>query len=181
MTLYIFPTPLFLISLSLLLACTSRYKPYLPVFLCDGAFRKGSNLHFGNDGVLKLTPWVCHIKNVPVLTLHHFIQRDRLTRTVVMPLPHEIGVDMKKETTLTNISLTERQHDSYRDVKGGEFFVSSDKLNWTAVGTFEAQKVLEEQIFSITPTKGRYFKIKITDSYRASNSSLAEIHAYGID
>ncbi|MTU93026.1 chitobiase, partial [Parabacteroides merdae] len=46
---------------------------------------------------------------------------------------------------------------------------------------FEAQKVLEEQIFSITPTKGRYFKIKITDSYRASNSSLAEIHAYGID
>ena len=98
-----------------------------------------------------------------------------------IPLPHEIVVDMKKETTLTNISLTERQHDSYRDVKGGEFFVSSDKLNWTAVGTFEAQKVLEEQIFSITPTKGRYFKIKITDSYRASNSSLAEIHAYGID
>ena len=68
---------------------------------------------------------------------------------------------MKKETTLTNISLTERQHDSYRDVKGGEFFVSSDKLNWTAVGAFEAQKVLEEQIFSVTPTKGRYFKIKI--------------------
>ena len=90
-------------------------------------------------------------------------------------------VDMKKETTLTNISLTERQHDSYRDVKGGEFFVSSDKLNWTAVGAFEAQKVLEEQIFSVTPTKGRYFKIKITDSYRASNSSLAEINAYGID
>ena len=88
---------------------------------------------------------------------------------------------MKKETTLTNISLTERQHDSYRDVKGGEFFVSSDKLNWTAVGAFEAQKVLEEQIFSITPTKGRYFKIKITDSYRASNSSLAEINAHGID
>lgn len=60
-------------------------------------------------------------------------------------------------------------------------FVSSDKLNWTAVGAFEAQKVLEEQIFSVTPTKGRYFKIKITDSYRASNSSLAEINAYGID
>lgn len=38
-----------------------------------------------------------------------------------IPLPHEIVVDMKKETTLTNISLTERQHDSYRDVKGGEF------------------------------------------------------------
>ena len=96
-------------------------------------------------------------------------------------MPHEIVVDMKKETTLTNISLTERQHDSYRDVKGGEFFVSSDKTNWTSVGTFEAQQVLEEQIFSIKPTKGRYFKIQITSSYRSANSSLAEIYAYGID
>ena len=41
------------------------------------------------------------------------------------------------------------RHDSYRDVKGGEFFVSSDKLNWTAVGAFEAQKVLEEHPDSI--------------------------------
>lgn len=98
-----------------------------------------------------------------------------------VPMPHEIVVDMKKETTLTNISLTERQHGSYRDVKGGEFFVSSDKTNWTSVGVFEAQQVLEEQIFGIKPTKARYFKIQITSSYRSANSSLAEVNAYGID
>ena len=69
---------------------------------------------------------------------------------------------MKKETTLTNISLTERQHDSYRDVKGGAIFLSVQISSiGQAVGAFEAQKVLEEQIFSVTPTKGRYFKIKL--------------------
>ena len=154
---------------------------YFPVFLADAPLGKGGDLHFGDNILFKLAARVSDLENIAVLILHHFIQRNRLAGAVVIPLPHEIVVDMKKETTLTNISLTERQHDSYRDVKGGEFFVSSDKLNWTAVGAFEAQKVLEEQIFSITPTKGRYFKIKITDSYRASNSSLAEINAYGID
>ena len=42
------------------------------------------------------------------------------------PLPHEIVVDMNRTVTLTNIGLIQRQHDSYRDVGGGEFFVSSD-------------------------------------------------------
>ena len=40
------------------------------------------------------------------------------------PLPHEIVVDMNRTVTLTNIGLIQRQHDSYRDVGGGEFFVS---------------------------------------------------------
>ena len=93
MTLYIFPTPLFLISLSLLLACTSRYKPYLPVFLCDGAFRKGSNLHFEMTEFSNSPRGSATSKMSPVLTLHHFIQRDRLAGTVVMPLSHEIGLD----------------------------------------------------------------------------------------
>ena len=98
-----------------------------------------------------------------------------------VPLPHEIIVDMKKEMLITNIGLVQRQHDSYRDVHGGEFFVSSDKVNWTSVGTFQAQKILETQIFSVTPTKGRYFKIQITSSNRDANSSLAEVYAYGIE
>ena len=88
---------------------------------------------------------------------------------------------MKKEMLITNIGLVQRQHDSYRDVHGGEFFVSSDKVNWTSVGTFQAQKILETQIFSVTPTKGRYFKIQITSSNRDANSSLAEVYAYGIE
>ena len=60
------------------------------------------------------------------------------------------------------------------------FFVSSDKQTWTSVGKFKAEQVYENQIFPITPTKGRYFKIQITESNREQNSSLAEIYAYGI-
>ncbi|MFQ9021832.1 MAG: discoidin domain-containing protein [Parabacteroides merdae] len=76
-----------------------------------------------------------------------------------IPLPHEIVVDMKKETTLTNISLTERQHDSYRDVKGGEFFVSSDKLCLDGSRCIlVAQKVLgRANLQHHTRAKGRYY------------------------
>ena len=97
------------------------------------------------------------------------------------PLPHEITVDMKKVVTLTNIGLIQRQHDSYRDVGGGEFFVSSDGSTWTSVGTFSAQQVLEEQIFTVTPTQCRYFKVQITRSNRDANSSLAELYGYGVE
>lgn len=96
-------------------------------------------------------------------------------------LPHEIVVDVKEEVTFTHIGLVQRQHDSYRDVGGGEFYVSSDNENWTSVGTFNAEQVLEEQIFTITPTQGRYFKVEITQSNRDSNSALAELYAYGVE
>ncbi|MDR2968861.1 MAG: DUF1735 domain-containing protein [Tannerellaceae bacterium] len=98
-----------------------------------------------------------------------------------VPLPHELIVDVKKEVTFTNIGLAQRQHGSYRDVRNGELFVSSDKTNWTSVGTFKAEQILETQIFSVTPTKGRYFKIRITSSNRDANSALAEVYAYGIE
>ncbi len=95
-------------------------------------------------------------------------------------LPHELVVDVKEVVTFSHIGLTERQHAQYKDVKAGEFFVSSDKQTWTSVGKFKAEQVYENQIFPITPTKGRYFKIQITESNREQNSSLAEIYAYGI-
>lgn len=97
------------------------------------------------------------------------------------PLPHEIVVDMNRTVTLTNIGLIQRQHDSYRDVGGGEFFVSSDGSTWTSVGTFSAQQVLEEQVFTITPTACRYFMVQITRSNRDANSSLAELYGYGVE
>lgn len=98
-----------------------------------------------------------------------------------VPLPHEIVVDTKKTVTFTNIGLQQRQHDSYRDVNSGDFYVSSDNVNWTPVGSFQAQKVLENQIFTITPTQGRYFKIVIRTSNRESASALSEVYAYGIE
>lgn len=36
------------------------------------------------------------------------------------------------------------------------------------------------QVFGVTPTKGRYFKILITESYNGNNSALAEVYAYGL-
>lgn len=95
-------------------------------------------------------------------------------------LPHELVVDVKEVVTFSHIGLMERQHAQYKDVKAGEFFVSSDNKTWISVGKFNAEQVYENQIFPVTPTQGRYFKIQITESNRGQNSSLAEIYAYGI-
>lgn len=95
-------------------------------------------------------------------------------------LPHELVVDTKGEVTFTNFGLMQRQHDNYRDVAAGEFFVSSDNSTWTSLGTFKMEKILETQIFPVKPTKGRYFKVVITESNRSGNSSLAELYAYGL-
>ena len=54
------------------------------------------------------------------------------------PLPHEIVVDMNRTVTLTNIGLIQRQHDSYRDVGGGEFFVSIGRNLQRVAGTRRA-------------------------------------------
>ncbi|RHJ83946.1 BT_3987 domain-containing protein [Parabacteroides sp. AM08-6] len=98
-----------------------------------------------------------------------------------LALPHEIVVDTKKETTFTNFGLMQRQHSDYRDVRAGEFYVSSDNSTWTKVGEFTMEKILPVQIFPVTPTKGRYFKVVITASNRSGNSSLAELYAYSIN
>ncbi len=60
----------------------------------------------------------------------------------------------------------QRQNESYTDTKSGKFYVSSDKENWTEVGRFSMEKILDRQVFGVTPTKGRYFKVSIEESYR---------------
>lgn len=98
-----------------------------------------------------------------------------------IPLPYELIIDAKKEYTFTQLALMQRQHDSNRDVKAGEFYISSDKENWTKVGSFGMQQILEAQTFAVTPTKGRYVKIKMTESFRDGYCSLAEVYAYGLE
>lgn len=94
-------------------------------------------------------------------------------------LPFEIIVDAQTERTFTQFGLQQRQHDSYTDTKSGRFYVSQDKENWTEIGRFNMEKVLPEQIFSVTPTKGRYFKVSIEETYRGTNASLSEVVVYG--
>ena len=98
-----------------------------------------------------------------------------------IPLPYELIIDAKKEYTFTQLALMQRQHDSNRDTKAGEFYISSDKENWTKVGAFNMQQILEAQTFAVTPTKGRYIKIKMTDSFRDGYCSLSEVYAYGLE
>lgn len=95
-------------------------------------------------------------------------------------LPHELIVDAKNEYTFTQFAMAQRQNESYTDTGDGEFYVSSDKVSWTKVGAFAMQKILSAQIFAITPTKGRYFMIRITRSNRDLNCSLSEVYAYGL-
>lgn len=94
--------------------------------------------------------------------------------------PHELIIDTQQEHTFSQLGMMQRQHDTNKDTKIGEFYVSSDKVNWTKVGGFTMEQIYEEQIFGITPTKGRYIKIKILQSYRDPYSSLSEVYVYGL-
>lgn len=96
------------------------------------------------------------------------------------PMPYELIIDTQEEHTFTQFGLQQRQAEAYTDTRSGKFYVSSDKETWTEVGSFLMQKVLDLQVFAITPAKGRYFKIKITESYRDTNCSLSEVYAYGL-
>ena len=96
-------------------------------------------------------------------------------------LPHELIIDTKESYTFTQFGLMQRQHDSYMDAGAGVFYVSDDKTNWTEVGTFTMQKIHDTQNFTLeTPTRGRYFKVQITQSNRGQHTSLEEIYAYGL-
>lgn len=93
-------------------------------------------------------------------------------------LPHEVIIDVQKECTFTQFALVQREGSNY--VKAGNFQVSSDKAHWETVGDFSMKQESGAQVFGVTPTKGRYFKILITESYNGNNSALAEVYAYGL-
>lgn len=96
-------------------------------------------------------------------------------------LPHELVIDTQTMYTFTQFGLVQRQDNSYMDTGAGVFYVSRDKVNWTEVGKFALEKIATTQNFTLeTPTQGRYFKVEITQSNRGLNTSLSEIHAYGL-
>lgn len=95
------------------------------------------------------------------------------------PLPHRLTIDTKSEHTFTQIGLMRRENVNY--VKGGYFEISNDKENWEKVGEFQMKNENGNQVFSITHTKGRYFRVTIDQSNNGSNACLAEIYAYGLE
>lgn len=93
-------------------------------------------------------------------------------------LPHELIIDAQKEYTFTQFALVQREGSNY--VKAGEFQVSSNKEHWETLGNFSMKQESGSQVFGIVPTKGRYFKVLITESYNGTNSALSEVYAYGL-
>ena len=93
-------------------------------------------------------------------------------------LPHELIIDAQKEHTFTQFALVQREGSNY--VKAGKFLISPDKEHWETVGNFSLKQESGSQVFGIIPTKGRYFKVLITESYNGTNSALAEVYAYGL-
>lgn len=94
-------------------------------------------------------------------------------------MPYELTVDTKDEFTFTQFAMVQRGG-GFTDTRGGEFYVSSDKNDWIFAGSFTMVQNTDVQMFSVTPTKGRYIKIKIKSSYREVHCSLSEFYAYGL-
>lgn len=94
-------------------------------------------------------------------------------------LPHHLTIDMQKEVTVVQVDLTRRTNNS--DTKSGNFYISSDKSNWTKIGSFTMAKMNDAQPFAVTKTKGRYLKIEITESNRAPFANMAEVDVRGLE
>lgn len=94
-------------------------------------------------------------------------------------LPHYIIIDMQKEVTVAYIDLQRRQNQ--RDTYRGNFYISSDNVTFTQIGSFEMAEINEPQTFKVMTTKGRYVKIEITESRRPPFANMAEIFIRGIE
>lgn len=94
-------------------------------------------------------------------------------------LPHHITIDMQKEVTVAGVDLQRRNNngDTYR----GNFYISSDNESFTKVGTFEMEQVNDPQTFKVNTTRGRYFKLEITESRRAPFANMAEVYVRGVE
>ncbi|MGQ1788174.1 BT_3987 domain-containing protein [Saccharicrinis sp. GN24d3] len=92
-------------------------------------------------------------------------------------LPYHITVDMKEEVTVTQIDLVRRINNA--DNIAGEFYTSTDNVNWTKIGTYTMALTNDPQPFSVTKSKARYLKYVMTESRRGNNGSLAEMYVRG--
>lgn len=99
-------------------------------------------------------------------------------------LPHWLILDAQTEREFTQVGLRQRNSSTYQVVKDFNVYVSRDKEVWTPVATGLVCETgtIEEQIFDLTPTRGRYLKVEFTSSRNGDGSMcLGELIAYGED
>ena len=99
--------------------------------------------------------------------------------------PHHLVIDTKQEREFTQIGLVQRKNDSWLgDIKNFTVSVSSDNQSWTEIGSgLGDRNTAEEQVFDVTPTKGRYLRFDFLDTWRSGEShiSVVELYAYGVE
>ncbi|MBD5797084.1 metalloprotease [Bacillus pseudomycoides] len=98
------------------------------------------------------------------------------------PMPHEIQIDLGANYSLSKFSYLPRQDGQVNGtIKGYEFYVSSDGVNWgtaVATGTFTNDTTLKEVSFA-TKT-GRYIKLRALSEVNNNPwTSAAELNVFG--
>ncbi|MNI59440.1 Sialidase precursor [compost metagenome] len=92
--------------------------------------------------------------------------------------PYFIAVDMKKDTTVTGFTFTQRN--GVRRVKDVEIQVSQDNVNWNSEGQFVLQDIITPQNVALPAVKSfRYFKLIFKSGFDGTqNAAMAEIKVY---
>jgi hypothetical protein len=96
----------------------------------------------------------------------------------LIDFPHYLVIDMKEEKTVTQVDMQQR-NSSYKDTKGGKFYISNNNQDWEYIGSFNMKEVAEMQNFGVKVAKGRYLKIVIESGYRTNLAALAEVDVHG--
>ncbi len=94
-------------------------------------------------------------------------------------LPHHITIDMQRELLVTSVDLQRRPNQ--RDTQAGNFYISSDNVTFTHIGTFEMAEVNDAQTFKVSTTRGRYLKVEITESRRPPFANMSEVYVRGVE
>ena len=101
--------------------------------------------------------------------------------STTVALPHILTFDTQAEHNFAQFALKPRTGTYCGDTGGGVFYVSSDNTTWTEVGTFTMNGSEDYQYFTVTQTRGRYFRIEITVGNRSTNTNMAEVYAYEVE
>ena len=101
-------------------------------------------------------------------------------------LPHWFIVDSQTEREFTQVGIVQRASSSYKDVRDVNVYVSSDGEDWgQPAASFTVEAKDGEQIFDVTPTRGRYVKLEFVNSWRDNGTgnaiAVAEAYFYGED
>lgn len=93
------------------------------------------------------------------------------------PLPHTIVVDMQSSRKVSSLELARRKDN--KDLKTIEFEISEDNAAWKYIGTLSFPNNANPNskvLYFPDGEKGRYLKLKVTESNNSANASISELY-----